>query len=144
MAPRALIALLLVVLAAACGGSSVGDRTSANRCLAKLGLFVDHGRPSHLFIPGQVPGQSYDASGLAQVAEVSYPAANAGANSVTAYYFESESDARGAESDLEGPGTSYWGRIHPTARSGDVVIVWSSEPTLGQKHAVLACLDGAH
>jgi hypothetical protein len=142
VAPRALIAVLVAGLVAGCGSSSEGNRKSANQCLSKLGLFVDHGLPAHLFIPAQVPGLSYHATGLAQVAEVSYPATNAGANSVTAYYFESENDARGAESDLDGPGTNYWGKIHPTRRVGKVVLIWSSEPTSTQETSVLACFDG--
>jgi hypothetical protein len=141
VAPRALIVLLLALLVAGCGGSTGSDRMAANRCLAKLGLFVDHGLPSRLLIPGQVPGAYYQASGLDQVTEVSYPTTNAGANSVKAYYFDSEHSAQGAQSDLEGPNTSYWGKIHPTTRARDVVLVWSSAPTPGQVHAVLACVD---
>lgn len=141
MAPRALIASLLIALVAGCGGSSGSDRKAANACLSRLGLFVDHGVPPHLFIPDRVPGSSYTAPGLRQVAEVSYSPTNPGANSVTAYYFDSESAARGVVSDLDGPGTSFWGRIHPARRVGAVVLVWSSEPTVRQESAVRACLE---
>jgi hypothetical protein len=142
VAPRALIVLLLVGLAVGCGGASGGDRKAANACLSRLGLFVDHGVPAHLFIPDRVPGLSYSATGLQQVAEVSYAATSPGANSLTAYYFDSERAARGVEADLVGPGTNFWGRTHPATRIGDVVLVWSSEPTARQESSVLACLEG--
>jgi hypothetical protein len=139
-------------LAAAGCGSSTPHYESAASCLRGLGSVFDHGRP--LSLPFANPfnptlGRMASPQTFQHWSEISYPSSGKGANAVQLFFFDSDDAAARVRGRIVAtrsprPFTPRGVLFRRGARieaAGDVLVLWSSNPTGSQTSGLAGCLD---
>ena len=139
LATALLVSVVLVL--AACGGSSKQPWEKATECLRPLATFFDHGRP--LSLPyrnpfGSASTQMASPKAFQRELELSYPAKQAGANAVDFLFFAKDADAaRVLRRIRDTPNFFPTGQLETV---GEAIVRWSSTPTSKQRATIEACL----
>jgi hypothetical protein len=140
------------VLAAAGCGSSTPRYESAAPCLRRLGSVFDHGRP--LSLPFVNPfntqlGRMASPATFEHWSEVSFVHPGVGANAVQLFIFDSDEAAARVRRRVVSTRTTGFFRPRGVLfrrgakieARGDVLVLWSSNPTSPQVNGLADCLD---
>jgi hypothetical protein len=148
---RGAFALLTLALAG-CGGTPTPAYESVQPCLAGEGLVVDHGRTPNLpFLSPYDPnlGRMPSPEPFRRDVELSFRAPGTGANDLRLFFFDGEDAAVRSHDRIRKHSLRRYRFMRrgiayvPGAvlqRDGDVLLLWSSAPSLSQRTAVTDCL----